>query len=71
MLSKMARDVLVAPVSMVASRLVFSTGGRILDPFRSSLSSHGSKFCLYSKLVASPCPNFFLQIKGQDGGLGG
>ena len=38
MLSKLARDVLVVPVSTVASESVFSTGGRILDPFRSSLS---------------------------------
>ena len=38
MLSKLARDVLAVPVSTVAFELVFSTGGRILDPFRSSLS---------------------------------
>jgi hypothetical protein len=37
-LSKMARDVLAVPVSTVASESAFSTGGRILDPFRSSLS---------------------------------
>ena len=38
MLSKLARDVLAVPVSTIASESVFSTGGRILDPFRSSLS---------------------------------
>ena len=37
-LSKLARDVLAVPVSIVAFELAFSTGGRILDPFRSSLS---------------------------------
>ena len=37
-LSKLARDVLAVPVSTVAFESVFSTGGRILDPFRSSLS---------------------------------
>ena len=37
-LSKIARDVLAVPVSTVASESAFSTGGRILDPFRSSLS---------------------------------
>ena len=38
MLSKLARDVLAVPVSTVASESAFSTGGCILDPFRSSLS---------------------------------
>ena len=38
-LSQIARDVLAVPVSTVASESAFSTGGRILDPFRSSLSA--------------------------------
>ena len=37
-LSKLARDVLVVLVSIVASVSAFSTRGRILDPFQSSLS---------------------------------
>ena len=37
-LAQMARDVLAIPVSTVASECAFSTGGRVLDPFRSSLS---------------------------------
>ncbi|KAL5563222.1 hypothetical protein UlMin_032969 [Ulmus minor] len=36
--SQMAKDVLAIQVSTVASEFAFSTGGRILDPFRSSLS---------------------------------
>uniref|UniRef100_A0A8R7K3G8 HAT C-terminal dimerisation domain-containing protein n=1 Tax=Triticum urartu TaxID=4572 RepID=A0A8R7K3G8_TRIUA len=34
----MARDVLVVPVSMVASESAFSTSGRILNEFRTSLT---------------------------------
>ncbi|XP_012842840.1 PREDICTED: zinc finger BED domain-containing protein RICESLEEPER 1-like [Erythranthe guttata] len=37
-LSKMARDILAVLVSTVASESAFSTGGRILDAFKSSLS---------------------------------
>ncbi|GFY87252.1 hypothetical protein Acr_05g0008910 [Actinidia rufa] len=37
-LAQIACDVLSLPMSTVASESAFSTGGRILDPFRSSLS---------------------------------
>ncbi|XP_075092992.1 zinc finger BED domain-containing protein DAYSLEEPER-like isoform X2 [Nicotiana tabacum] len=37
-LSKMARNVLAIPISSVAYESVFSTEGRILDQFRSSLT---------------------------------
>uniref|UniRef100_A0A7N2L115 Transposase n=1 Tax=Quercus lobata TaxID=97700 RepID=A0A7N2L115_QUELO len=37
-LSRLARDVLAVPVSTMTSKLALSTGGRILDPFRSSLA---------------------------------
>ena len=38
LLSKVANDVLAVPVLTVASESTFSTGGRIVDPFQSSLS---------------------------------
>lgn len=37
-LSKMARDILAIPVSTVASESAFSTGGRVLDSFHTSLT---------------------------------
>lgn len=38
-MSLIARDVLASPVSTVSSESAFSTGGRVLDTFRSSLSA--------------------------------
>ena len=57
-LSEMARDVLSIPVSSVASECAFSTGGRILDSFRSSLTPKlvQALVCLQDWLRSEPQP---------------
>ena len=53
-LSKLARDVLAVPVSTIASELVFSIRGRILDPFRSSLLHSWFKILFVHKIGFKP-----------------
>ncbi|KAL2540089.1 zinc finger BED domain-containing protein RICESLEEPER 2-like [Abeliophyllum distichum] len=63
-LSNIARDVLAIQVSTVASESAFSTGGRILDPFRSSLSPKIVEVlvCAQNWLKASPnLDGFFME----------
>ena len=45
--TKIVRDVLAVPISTVASESAFSTGGRILDSFRSSLIPRTVKTLIY------------------------
>ncbi|KAL6659648.1 hypothetical protein ACP70R_002477 [Stipagrostis hirtigluma subsp. patula] len=55
-LSKLAKDVLAVPVSTVASESAFSTGGRVISSFRSSLSPKMAEvlICAQSWLRTSP-----------------
>ncbi|XP_050212795.1 zinc finger BED domain-containing protein RICESLEEPER 2-like [Mercurialis annua] len=57
-LSKMARDILAIPISTVASESAFSTGGRVLDCFRSSLTPRLAEalICAQDWLRASNLP---------------
>ncbi|KAF7141255.1 hypothetical protein RHSIM_Rhsim06G0136800 [Rhododendron simsii] len=51
-LSQVAHDVLAFSVSTVASESAFSTGGRMLDPFRNSFSPGRDASCETCELVA-------------------
>uniref|UniRef100_A0A803N117 HAT C-terminal dimerisation domain-containing protein n=1 Tax=Chenopodium quinoa TaxID=63459 RepID=A0A803N117_CHEQI len=55
----MTCDILVVLISTVASDSAFNTGGRVLDPFRSSLSPRVVEglVCAQNWLRSSPFPN--------------
>ena len=56
-LSRLAKDVLAVPASTVPSESAFSTGGRIIDPLRCSLSTSTVEalICTQSWLQTSQC----------------
>ncbi|GAU10851.1 hypothetical protein TSUD_424540, partial [Trifolium subterraneum] len=57
-LANIARDLLAIPVSTVASESAFSTGGRVLDEYRSRLSTRTVEalICTEDWLGGSPTP---------------
>lgn len=60
-LARMARDILAVPISTVASESAFSTGGRVLDPYRSSLkpSTVEAIICLRDWIFGEGLIHFF------------
>ncbi|KAG6633675.1 hypothetical protein CIPAW_12G065500 [Carya illinoinensis] len=46
-LSKMARDILSIPITTVASESTFSAGGRVIDPYRASMSVETVEMLLF------------------------
>ncbi|XP_075659262.1 zinc finger BED domain-containing protein DAYSLEEPER-like [Castanea sativa] len=48
-LSKVARDIMAIPVSTIAFESTFSTGGHVLDPFRSSLAPKTVEALIYAQ----------------------
>lgn len=60
-LSTMAKDIFATPVSTVASESVFSTGGRVLDTFRSSLTPKMAEALICCQNWLKPS---LLQFKG-------
>jgi hypothetical protein len=55
----MARDVLAAPASTVASKFAFATGGRIVSVFRSRLTSKRIQALVYLHWLRAECTFFF------------
>jgi hypothetical protein len=60
-LGHIARDVMAMPISTFSSESAFSTGGRVLDPFRSSLSPKTVEALICTQNWLREEPNFDIQ----------
>jgi hypothetical protein len=61
-LSIMARDILAIPVSTVASESAFSTGGRVIETFRSSLKVEMTEALICAQQWLKPTMSSFKDI---------
>ncbi|GKA08394.1 zinc finger BED domain-containing protein RICESLEEPER 2-like protein [Tanacetum coccineum] len=66
-LSQVARHVLAMPISTVASESAFSTGGRVIDKFRSSLTPKTAEalLCTQDWLRSTPADVEDMQVNAQ------
>ncbi|PWA60834.1 zinc finger, BED-type [Artemisia annua] len=66
-LSQVARHVLAMPISTVASESAFSTGGRVIVKFRSSLTPKSAEalICTQDWLRSTPADVEDMQVNGQ------
>jgi hypothetical protein len=58
----MARDILAIPVSTVASESAFSTGGRVIETFRSSLKQEMTEALICAQQWLKPTMSSFKDI---------
>jgi hypothetical protein len=58
----MARDILAIPVSTVASESAFSTGGRVIETFRSSLKEEMTEALICAQQWLKPTMSSFKDI---------
>ncbi|KAA0062757.1 zinc finger BED domain-containing protein RICESLEEPER 2-like isoform X3 [Cucumis melo var. makuwa] len=67
-ISQVARNIYSIPISTVPSESVFSTGGRVLDSFRSSLTPQMAKalICAQNWIQSKPLDDMTEEIDGTE-----
>ncbi|TYK01651.1 zinc finger BED domain-containing protein RICESLEEPER 2-like isoform X3 [Cucumis melo var. makuwa] len=67
-ISQVARDIYSIPISTVPSEFAFSTGGRVLDSFRSSLTPQTAEelICAQNWIQSKPLDDMTEEIDGTE-----